>query len=111
MKLNKQYGLNKVANKMVKQLDKFQQLRDIVNRSNYSHKLKKLHEKLIDEVDLWERKGPSNRLSDLKHDLNSIQLQIEATEVDKIKVDQLASKYLRFQLFIIVITTLTSYYN
>lgn len=93
MKLNKQYGLNKVANKMVKQLDKFQQLRDVANRSNYSHKLKKLHEKLIDEVDLWERKDPSNKLLDLKKDLTFIESQINQTDLNRGKIDLLAEKY------------------
>jgi hypothetical protein len=93
MKLNKQYGLNKVANKMVRQLDKFEQLKELANRSNYPHKLKKLHERLLEEVDLWERKDLSNKLLDLKKDLNFVESQLNEKDLSRGKIDLLAEKY------------------
>ena len=93
MSLNKQDNLEKAATKLLNDLSSFEQLRELGNRKNYPNKLKKLEEKLTNELDLWKRKGPSARLSDLQRDMAFIEKQKEAPFFDKEKIDLLTNKY------------------
>lgn len=91
---SKNLNLSRLADRLVDDVERINQLKAIANKKNYPLKIKQLHARISQEFDFWNKKGPSNRLSDLKHDLDFIQLQIETEEVNKIKVDRLASKYL-----------------
>ena len=90
----KNKSLSRIADDLVGRADKFQALRDIANRRNYPHKIKQLHTRISEEFDFWNKKEPSAKLLDLQRDLNFIKTQLEATEINKIRIDQLASKYL-----------------
>ncbi len=90
---NKQAGINKTANKLVKQLDQFEKLKEIANRKNYPYRIKTLHTKIQEEYDLWSRKGPSAKLLDLKKDLIFIQSQLNESNLNKERIDLLVGKY------------------
>jgi len=90
---NKQEGLNRTANKLVKQLDQFEKLKEIANRKNYPYKVKMLHSKIQEEHDLWARKQSSAKLLDLKKDLKFIESQLDSSTLDKERVDLLVKKY------------------
>ena len=90
---NKQAGLNKTANKLVKQLDQFEKLKEIANRKNYPYRVKILYNKIQQEYGLWSRKGPSAKLLDLKKDLIFIEAQLNGASLNKEKIDLLTDKY------------------
>lgn len=90
---NKQAGVNRTANKLVKQLDQFEKLKEIANRKNYPYRVKTLQIKIQEEYDLWSRKGPSAKLLDLKKDLIFIQSQLNESNLNKERIDLLIGKY------------------
>lgn len=89
----KNLGLGKAANKLVDRLDSFEKLKQVANKNNYPHKLKKLFERLTEEKDFWSRKGESPKLLDIQRDLNFITSQIGEERIDRVKVDSLIQKY------------------
>jgi hypothetical protein len=86
-------GLGKAANKLVDRLDSFEKLKQVANKNNYPHKLKKLFERLTEEYDFWSRKGESPKLLDIQRDLNFITSQIGEERIDRVRVDSLIQKY------------------
>lgn len=91
--MDKQDSLDKAATRLLKDHDKFAQLKEFGNRKNYPSKLKKLEERLISELELWERKGPSARLSDLQRDMQFVEKQKTEPFFDKERIDLLTNKY------------------
>ena len=91
--LSKRGSLEDAATKLLNDLSKFEQLKELGNRKNYPHKLNKLEEKLKDEIDLWERKKPSAKLEDLKKDLTFVLSQKEVPFFNKERIDLLTDKY------------------
>ena len=89
----KNLGLGKAANKLVDRLDSFEKLKQVANKNNYPHKLKKLFERLTEEKDFWSRKGDSPKLLDIERDLNFITTQIGEDRIDRVRVDSLVRKY------------------
>lgn len=89
----KNLGLGKTTNKLVERLDSFEKLKQVANKNNYPHKLKKLFERLTDEKDFWSRKGESPKLQDIERDLNFITSQIGEERIDRVRVDSLIQKY------------------
>ena len=69
----KHLGLNRAADGLLNNQDKFQQFKDIANRRNYPYKVKKLQERITEEHDFWSKKNPSQKLLDIKKDLTFIQ--------------------------------------
>lgn len=93
MSFSKHKSLDRVADKMLNQSNLMYKLADLANRKNYPGKLKKLEEKVQEELKLWERKEPTAKLLDLKKDMNFIQSQRNETNPDKERVDLLITKY------------------
>lgn len=89
----KNLGLGKAANKLVDRLDSFEKLKQVANKNNYPHKLKKLFERLSEEKDFWSRKGESPKLLDIERDLTFITSQIGEERIDRVRVDSLVQKY------------------
>jgi hypothetical protein len=86
-------GLNKWTDSFLKKDDYNKKLFEIGNKKNYKYKANKLRDKVLDEISLWERKGQSAKLTDLKKDLLFLDDQIKASTFDKERLDTLATKY------------------
>ena len=89
-------ALSKLADDLLGKKSSYDKLREIGNRSNYTHKIQKLKERLTTEYKFWLPKGPSNRLTDIEKDiafLKTVQDRKELTGEEKIKINQLTSKY------------------
>ncbi len=86
-------SLEKAATKLLNSRRMFDQLKELGNRNNYSDKVKRLDEKITSELELWERKGPSARLTDLQKDKMFIEKQKGDPFFDKEKIDLLTNKY------------------
>lgn len=84
-----------VANTYLRQLDQSQKLKELYNRKNYTVKIKSLHEKINAEYNFWLLKEQrfEKKLEDLKKDLNFIISQVNASNPDKSRIDQLFDKY------------------
>lgn len=91
--MDKRDSLDKAATRLLKDHNKFDQLKEFGNRKNYPSKLKKLEERLTSELELWQRKGASARLSDLQKDMSFVAKQQKELFFDKEKIDLLAKKY------------------
>jgi len=87
-----QLGFSKIANTQVNRLEQFDKLKEIANRNNYPHKVKQLTIRITEEFNFWSKKNHSNKLEDLKKDLNFIQSQVNET-TNKSRVDLLMEKY------------------
>lgn len=87
-----QLGFSKIANAQVTRLEQFDKLKEIANRNNYPHKVKQLTARITEEFNFWSKKNHSNKLEDLKKDLNFIQSQVNEAP-DKKRVDLLMEKY------------------
>jgi hypothetical protein len=87
-----QLGFSKIANTQVNRLEQFDKLKEIANRSNYPHKVKQLTIRITEEFNFWSKKSHSNKLEDLKKDLNFIQSQVNET-TNKSRIDLLMEKY------------------
>lgn len=89
-------ALSKLADDLLGKKSSYDKLKEIGNRSNYSHKIQKLKERLTDEYKFWLPKGASNRLTDLEKDiafLKTVQDKKELANEDKIRINQLVEKY------------------
>ena len=89
----KNKNLSRIADDLVERADKFQQLRDIANRKNYPHKIKQLHARISEEFEFWNKKDPSAKLLDLKKDCIFIESQLTETNLNKVRIDELCTKY------------------
>jgi hypothetical protein len=87
-----QLGFSKIANTQVNRLEQFDKLKEIANRNNYPHKIKQLTARITEEFNFWSKKNHSNKLEDLKKDLNFIQSQVNET-TNKSRIDLLMEKY------------------
>jgi hypothetical protein len=87
-----QLGFSKIANTQVNRLEQFDKLKEIANRNNYPHKVKQLTARITEEFNFWSKKNHSNKLEDLKKDLNFIQSQVNET-TNKSRIDLLMEKY------------------
>ena len=90
-------NLNRAGDKLISRLDQFSMLREIANKRNYSYKVDQIHKKVSEEYEFWTRKQSTNvsifKLVDLKEDLKYIETQLNATDINKHRVDILAEKY------------------
>ena len=91
--MSKYTSLEKAATKLLNDRNMFDQLRELGNRNHYPSKLRKLEEKITSELEFWERKGPSARLSDLQKDMQFIEKQKGEPFFNKEKIDLLTNKY------------------
>lgn len=91
----KHLGLTRAANSYVNRLDQSQKLREIANRNNYPYKVKLLLEKISQQYSFWNQKAnpAEQKLEDIKRDLIFIESQINASELNKERIDLLTSKY------------------
>jgi hypothetical protein len=89
----KNKNLSRIADDLVGRADKFQALRDIANRKNYPHKIKQLHIRISEEFEFWNKKDPSAKLLDLKKDCIFIESQLTETNLNKVRIDELCTKY------------------
>lgn len=90
---NKQTALHLAATKLINQANKFDKLREIANRNSYSAKVDRLYKKINEQYEFWNKKKPTEKLLDLKKDLNFIQSQLGKDNFDKEKIDLLVKKY------------------
>jgi len=86
-------GLNRVADKLINDSDRFKRLQELGNRKNYPSKVKRLSAKIQEEYNLFLKKESSSKLLDLKRDLDFINTQTN-TNFNKEKIDSLVGKYL-----------------
>lgn len=86
-------SLESVADKLLRDYEKFSRLKELGNRNHYPTKLKKLEERLISEINFWSKKNPSPMLEDLKKDLTFVEKQKEVPFLDKERIDLLTNKY------------------
>ena len=89
-------ALSKLADDLLGKKSSYDKLREIGNRSNYTHKIQKLKERLTTEYKFWLPKGPSNRLTDIEKDiafLKTVQDRKELTGEEKLRINQLTGKY------------------
>ena len=89
----KNKNLSKIADDLVGRADKFQQLRDIANRKNFPHKIKQLHARISEEFSFWNKKDPSTKLLDIQKDRTFIESQLTETNLNKVRIDELCTKY------------------
>lgn len=91
----KRLGLTRAANSYVNRLEQAQKLKEIANRNNYPYKVKLLHEKISQQYDFFSQKENllENKLKDLDKDLIFIESQINVTDFNRERIDQLMSKY------------------
>lgn len=85
--------IEKAADKFIKQMELMKKLSDIAGRKDYPGKIRRIREKLVEEINLFERKDSPQRLQDLKKDLTFVDAQRDAEEFDKEKIDLLIKKY------------------
>ena len=85
-------SLNRVADKLINDSDRFKRLQELGNRKNYPNKVKRLTAKITEEFDFWSKKNPSQKLEDLKRDATFIQ-SIEEPTLSKDRIDILMEKY------------------
>lgn len=89
-------ALSKLADDLLGRKSSYDKLKEIGNRSNYSHKIQKLKDRLTSEYKFWLPKGPSNRLTDIEKDIafiKTVQDKKELTGEEKSRINQLSSKY------------------
>lgn len=86
-------NLGRVADRLVSDVERLNQLKAIANKKNYPLKIKQLNERIADEHDLWSRKNPTQKLLDLQKDLTFIQSQVDMDNLNKTRIDQLCEKY------------------
>ena len=85
-------SLNRVADKLINDSDRFKRLQELGNRKNYPNKVKRLTAKITEEFDFWSKKNPSQKLEDIRKDLIFIQSVKEPT-LSKDRIDILMEKY------------------
>ena len=94
-KLIKHLGLTRIANGYVNRLDQAQKLKEIANRKNYPHKVKVLYDKISEQYDFWNGKEnpPKQKVDDLDRDLLFVESQINISELNEKRLDELMKKY------------------
>lgn len=85
--------LNSTANKLLRDIELRQKLSEIAGRKDYPGKLRRIREKIVDEINLFEKKNPSPRLEDLRKDLIFVDSQRDKESYDKERIDELLNKY------------------
>ena len=85
-------SLNRVADKLINNSDRFKKLQELGNRKNYPHKVKQLTAKIQEEYNFWNLKNPSQKLEDITKDLIFIKSIKEPTQ-SKDRIDTLMEKY------------------
>jgi len=86
-------NIDKTTNSLLSRYDKLKGLADLAGRKDYPGKVKRIQKKIVEEVELWSRKGPSAKLNDLNKDLKFIESQTDYDNLDKDQIDLLATKY------------------
>jgi hypothetical protein len=87
------YNLESLSDKLLERDSYFQKLKNLSTQKNYTYKLTKIKERLLEELQLWERKNPSAKLLDLQKDLNFLNTQTDEKNLDKYRIDILSQKY------------------
>ena len=87
-----QLGFLRIANTQVNRLEQFDKLKEIANRKNYPHKVKKLSAKIQEEYNFWNTKNPTQKLEDITKDVIFIKSQVESN-LNKERIDELMKKY------------------
>ncbi len=85
--------LDKTTNKLLRDLELMQKLSSMAGRKDYLGKIRRIREKIVEEINLFEKKNHPQRLQDLKKDLTFIDSQRDADEYDKKRIDELITKY------------------
>jgi hypothetical protein len=85
--------LDKTTNKLLRDLELMQKLSSIAGKKDYPGKLRRIREKLIEEINLFEKKNHPQRLQDLKKDLIFVDSQRDAETLNKERIDELVTKY------------------
>ena len=85
-------SLNRVADKLLNDSDRFKRLQELGNRKNYPNKIEQLRKKIEEQYNLFLKKESSSKLLDLKRDLDFINTQTN-TNFSKEKIDSLVGKY------------------
>lgn len=89
-------ALSRLADRLIYKKDRFEKLKEIGNRGNYSLKVTKLKQRLTEELRFWIAKGPSNRLTDIENDIKFVSTLLEKTEFtakEKSRIDELVQKH------------------
>ncbi len=89
-------GLHKVSSKLLRNIEKADELKKLANKKNYPHKINKLKERLTEEYKFWIGKGSSAKLDDIQRDVKliaSLQNKTTFTPVEEARIDQLVKKY------------------
>jgi len=86
-------SLNKLADQLVNDGNKFKKLQELGNRKNYPYKIQQLTDRIQEQYDLFLKKGSSPRLTDLEKDLNFVKNQTNSN-FNKERIDILVGKYL-----------------
>lgn len=89
-------ALSRLADKLLYGKDRFEKLKEIGNRGNYSLKVQKLKQRLSEELKFWMAKGPSNRLTDIENDIKYISSLLSKTDYtsrEKKRIDELVQKH------------------
>ena len=89
-------ALKKLADGLLKGRSNYDKLKEIGNRKNYPAKVKKLKQRLTDELRLWLPKGPSARLSDIEKDIQYISQLLNKTTFtikEMTRIDELVKKH------------------
>jgi hypothetical protein len=87
------HNLESLSDKLLERDSYFQKLKNLSTSKNYTYKLTKIRERLLEELQLWERKNPSAKLLDLQKDLNFLNTQTDEKNLDKYRIDILSQKY------------------
>lgn len=91
--MKKYSSLESFANDVLNRNESFDKLVNIAGKKDYPGKLKRIKNKVEEEMELWVRKGSTSKLDDLKKDLDFIESVVDYSEIEKERIDLLASKY------------------
>ena len=89
-------AISRLADRLLYKKDRFEKLKEIGNRGNYTYKVQKLKQRLTEELRFWAAKGPSNMLSDIESDIKYISTLLNKTEFtakEKKRIDELVQKH------------------
>lgn len=89
-------ALSRFADRLLYKKDRFEKLKELGNRGNYPLKVKKLKQRLTEELRFWVAKGPSNMLSDIESDIKYISTLLNKTDYtakEKQRIDELVQKH------------------
>lgn len=89
-------ALTRLADRLLYGKDRFEKLKELGNRGDYTHKVKKLKQRLTEELRFWVAKGPSPRLADIENDIkyiSSLLTKEDFTTKEKRRIDELVQKH------------------